>query len=280
MGLVSSLRVLSHVRGLAALVVFCWLAVCAYAALRWHIVLAVLNQHAGAARRKWAAERACLTCATILAAVSRVLKLNVTYRLPDHPILRDRTRPLLIVSNHQSTLDGLVLLTLMHNIGRGNGRWIAKRQLGQAPITGLFLHESGSPIIDRTGSPEDLATILTSARQSVADGATFFVFPEGSRFRKTVEGSGYTHVLPPKKRGFLILREELPDYPILSLTLNWEKVSGGKTWLESSAVVGKHVVVIGELIEHLPADQSESWLYKEWGQKDLWLSLGMIKASS
>ena len=262
----------ARLRGLCALIVFCVLALRASLELNRHILWAVLARHRRSARRCWAAECSCRYGARMLAAVSRVLELTVVYRLPAHPVLLDRTRPLLIVSNHQTTLDGLVLMNLLHDIGRGNVRWIAKRSLGWAPVTGRFLKESGCPLIERKGLPKELEAIGVGARQAAADRATMFIFPEGHRFRKAVAKSGLTHVLPPKKRGFLILRQELAHYPILSLTINWDRVTGGKTWLESGAVVGKRALVHGEIIENLPFEQSEEWLLNEWRRKDLWLS--------
>lgn len=112
--------------------------------------------------------------------------------------------PCIIVSNHVSYLDGLVLTAALPRrytfvVQDGAARW---------PLIGLTLHRMGVEFVDRSNA-RSAAALTRMLIRRVAGGESFTIFPEGT-FK---EEPG---LLPFKKGAFLIAaRAGVPVVPVV-----------------------------------------------------------------
>ncbi len=87
----------------------------------------------------------------------------------------DRKKVYVIVSNHQSMADILVIFnTFLHF------KWIAKKSLFKAPLLGWNMTFNGYIPIDR-GNPESRGQCMQACRDWLQTGSSLLFFPEGTR---------------------------------------------------------------------------------------------------
>jgi 1-acyl-sn-glycerol-3-phosphate acyltransferase len=106
--------------------------------------------------------------------------------------LVDPARPYVVVSNHVSALDPVVLFAALP-IGV---TYVAKRELLGVPVFGPIIARTGAIFIDRHDSARSHAA-MDDAAQRVRDGQSVLVFAEGTRSR--------TGKLKPFKKGGFVL---------------------------------------------------------------------------
>ena len=88
----------------------------------------------------------------------------------------DWSRPHIIVSNHQSTLDVLILVAHL-----SNGRFVAKKETLKFPFVGKATKNSAQIVIDRGNHTQAMAAIRSGVR--VWPSANLIFFAEGRRSR-------------------------------------------------------------------------------------------------
>lgn len=176
--------------------------------------------------------------------------------------------PCIIVANHSSSLDILVIFALMAKLGRSDIRWILKRQLLSVPTIGHSCRETGCGYVVRGGDGGDMGRVRQCATLARVDRASVVIFPEGTRFAGPKPDSGYENVLPPKVGGVLALRYELPDHPVLSVTIKWGAPRGATTVLDGASYVGRTVTVESALSADVCSRTLVEWLKREWQRKD------------
>jgi 1-acyl-sn-glycerol-3-phosphate acyltransferase len=107
----------------------------------------------------------------------------------------------LVVSNHRSYLDIIVILSRM------NAAFLAKKELESWPIFGLAAKRGNTVFVDRS-SAESRATARQALGERLAQGISVVVFPEGT----TSAGPG---ILPFKKGIFhLAAEKKIPVVPV------------------------------------------------------------------
>jgi 1-acyl-sn-glycerol-3-phosphate acyltransferase len=84
----------------------------------------------------------------------------------------------LIISNHRSIIDPLVIEIALKNKGI-HSLWIAKKELYNSFFFGLFTRNSGSILLDRESS--QMGSFFNDIKSAVRQGRSISVFPEGSR---------------------------------------------------------------------------------------------------
>jgi 1-acyl-sn-glycerol-3-phosphate acyltransferase len=113
-----------------------------------------------------------------------------------------REGPFVVVANHQSILDILLLSRMPREM-----KWIAKEALFKVPWVGLMLRMSGDIPI-RRGDPESGGEALGRAKAYLARGMNVMIFPEGTRSAKGT-------LLPFKSGAFrLAIEAGVPVLPI------------------------------------------------------------------
>jgi len=87
----------------------------------------------------------------------------------------ERGQAYVIISNHQSILDILIL-----NCLRLRFRWISKIENYRTPVIGWYLRMAKYITIDR-GNKESKAVMLEKSAESLRKGISIMMFPEGTR---------------------------------------------------------------------------------------------------
>ncbi len=82
----------------------------------------------------------------------------------------------IVAAQHQSTLDVLIWLTLLHHPS-----FVFKRELAKIPLFGVLLEPTGMVPVDRGGAGQALRKMLADCAKALAGGRQIILFPEGTR---------------------------------------------------------------------------------------------------
>jgi 1-acyl-sn-glycerol-3-phosphate acyltransferase len=152
-------------------------------------------------------------------------------------------RAVVFCANHQSNVDPPVLFEALHR----RLHILYKAELRKLPVLGRVFEVGGFVAVQRDNRDAAFASI-ERAVQSIRQGNSFLIFPEGTR-------SKTDDLLPFKKGGLVMaLRAQAPIVPVA--------IMGGRAAMQrgSAFVRPVHVTVrIGEPIEtsHMAADDRE-----------------------
>lgn len=115
----------------------------------------------------------------------------------------DAGRSYVVVANHQSQLDILVIYGWLDM----DFRWVMKQELRRVPVLGICCEKLGHIYIDRSDSSAAISAI-NRAKKNISGGTSIFFFPEGTRSR---DGN----LLPFKKGAFrLAAGLQMPILPV------------------------------------------------------------------
>ncbi|MBM3311372.1 MAG: 1-acyl-sn-glycerol-3-phosphate acyltransferase [Candidatus Aminicenantes bacterium] len=131
----------------------------------------------------------------------RVLGIEVDVRGFDG---LDHGRPCVFMANHESFLDGPLLMTVLDRPVRA----VVKRFVVDIPVMGPGMRFVGYVPVEKGGAGAGRASILRAAAAVKKRGYSFLVFPEGTR--------SWDGVLLPFRRGgfFLALDSGAPIVPV------------------------------------------------------------------
>ena len=133
----------------------------------------------------------------------RILLLPVKVEGREH---LDKKQSYVFVSNHQGALD---IFLIYGFLGR-NFKWMMKYQLRKMPFIGMACQAAHHIFVDKRGTAKIKQTYL-EARQTLKDGMSLVVFPEGART--------FTGHMGDFKRGAYMLASDL-QLPVVPLTIN------------------------------------------------------------
>ena len=88
----------------------------------------------------------------------------------------DKNTSYVFVSNHQGAYD----IFLIYGYLNHNFKWMMKKSLRKLPFVGKACESAGHIFVDRSGPKKVLETIR-QAKDSLKDGVSLVVFPEGAR---------------------------------------------------------------------------------------------------
>ena len=91
---------------------------------------------------------------------------------------------LLLVSNHRSVIDPLIIEVALQNSSL-YGHWIAKKELYNSFFFGLFVRNGGTILLDRENS--QMGDFFKDIKREVQNGDSIFIFPEGTRSKGSLE---------------------------------------------------------------------------------------------
>lgn len=137
------------------------------------------------------------------------------------PVATPPQAPMLIVANHVSWLDSLLIGAHLPCC------YVAKRELWSWPLVGPLLTASGAVPVERM-SPEGLAAAVETCTQRLREGYSVCVFPEGT----TTDG---TRLLPFQRAFFECA--VAADVPVLVAALSYrrdERPCTGMAWRDES----------------------------------------------
>ncbi len=149
---------------------------------------------------------ACLT--TSLVAAFRITGLRLY--VERDPRVRSH-RPYVIISNHQSMFDIVLLGYLFFT---NFPKYVSKRELARRiPSVSYNLRRGGNALINRDDPTQALAAIRALGTRVEQNGVSAVIFPEGTRARRGELG-------PFKPRGSLALLESTPTTEIVPVTID------------------------------------------------------------
>lgn len=117
----------------------------------------------------------------------------------------DRRRSYVIVTNHQSHYDILVVYGWIGT----DFKWVMKKELRKVPFLGIACDRGGHIFIDRS-NPEAAHAALEEARKRITGGTSIVFFPEGTRSR--------TRSLGEFKKGAFVMALEM-GLPVLPVSI-------------------------------------------------------------
>ena len=149
---------------------------------------------------------ACL--GTSLVTVFRLTGMRLT--IDRSPLVEPRT-PYLIISNHQSMID---IVLLLHLFFTNFPKFVSKRELARfIPSVSYNLRRGGNCLIDRD-DPEQAVTAITElGRRVETNDVSGVIFPEGTRAR-------HGELKPFKHRGTVALLAAAPTTPIVPVAID------------------------------------------------------------
>lgn len=118
----------------------------------------------------------------------------------------DHKTSYVFVANHQGAFD---IFLVYGYLGR-NFKWMMKQSLRNNVFIGKACEAAGHIFVDKSG-PRKIAETIGQARNTLKDGTSLVVFPEGSRT--------YTGKMGAFKKGAFTLADEL-QLPIVPLTID------------------------------------------------------------
>lgn len=200
-------------------------------------------------------------------SAKRILGLSVFLDIDEQTERRLHTKPVLVISNHQSFLDVPFIASLLHYYGCTDLRWIIKKEIERWPFIGSSCRMNGSAFVTRdpTRAKRDIRAIRDCADLAAAERGSIAIFPEGTRFKTADPASSYQHVLPPHLGALPTLIRRLPHHAICSLTIHHHKNGSGRE-------------IIAKIRSFAPQDigqdlnDIEAWLMNEWALKDAFVS--------
>lgn len=156
----------------------------------------------------------------------------------------DPSQNYVMVSNHQSSLDILVLYRLFIPF-----RWVAKAEVFFLPFIGWNMTLNGYVKLKR-GDKASVEKMMQECRDLLARNISIFFFPEGTRSK--------TGVMRPFKPGAFILAKET-KIPILPIVLNHTRNALPKHSLEFHGRHHMEVRVLDPIFHsefvHVPAEE-------------------------
>jgi len=151
----------------------------------------------------------------------------------------------ILVLNHQAALDHLEGAGAAEELDLKDVRWVVKEAMRSAPGLGNSLERAGFAFVSRNGDVRDKERIRQMAQLARADGASVALYPEGTRFNGIPrQGARYTRLRDPKAGGLEVLCEELPEYRILVVCIDWGDLRDARTMWDGAAFVGRRGRVI------------------------------------
>ncbi|KAI4106932.1 MAG: hypothetical protein L6R37_001931 [Teloschistes peruensis] len=141
-------------------------------------------------------------------------------------------RPCVIVGNHQSELDVLLLAHIFPPYCSVT----AKKSLKLIPFLGWFMALSGTVFIDRTNTKSARQAFTSAADEMLQHRQSVFIFPEGTRSYARGPEMGQF-----KKGAFhLAVQAQCPVVPVVCA--NYWKVLGGREGRFGAGVIGVKVL--------------------------------------
>ena len=158
----------------------------------------------------------------------------------------------LIVSNHRSIIDPLIVEMALKNKGI-NSLWIAKKELYNSFFFGMFTRNAGTILLDRES--KQMASFFKDIKSSVAEGYSISVFPEGTRNKTDAP-------LAEFKDGsqIIAMKNRLPILPVF-IKSNANAILMDS--IKNNTKNLKVVIQIGDIIDYKDRSGTLEELYKQ-----------------
>ena len=181
--------------------------------------------------------------------IARIFLLPVTVEGREN---LEKGHSYVFVANHQGMFD----IFLIYGYLNRNFKWMMKYQLRKMPFVGFACEKSHQIFVDRR-TPSKIKKTINEARETLKDGTSLVVFPEGAR--------SFTGHMGKFKKGAFLLADEL-QLPVVPLTINgsfdimprtkdWHFV----TWKPLKLTIHQPVYPIGQGPQNIQAVMHQSY---------------------
>ena len=163
----------------------------------------------------------------------------------------NKGHPYLIVSNHRSIIDPLIVEIALKKTGI-NGLWIAKKELYNSFFFGMFTRNAGTVLLDREA--KTMNGFFTEIKKRVKSGYSICVFAEGTR-NQTAE------TLAEFKEGaqIIAMKNRLPILPVYIETNANEALEFSLKNANKDLTVS---IIVGDVIDYKDRSNTLQALYK------------------
>lgn len=196
---------------------------------------------------------------------SKLMRIETHYDLPKRD---DAPHPAVVISNHRSSVDVVLLPILLRRMGFRRITGVVKAEVKKFPIIGRSTKEIRSAYVERSNDPEDLTRIRVCAENAKDDGACIMIFPEGTILACGRSRGDFTHVSVPKTKGLSAIRDVVPDWPVLSVTLDWGDIPGASSIYTAWTMFGGSITLRARYVDNVTGRPLEEWLTEEWERKE------------
>jgi 1-acyl-sn-glycerol-3-phosphate acyltransferase len=135
--------------------------------------------------------------------------------------------PFIVAAKHQSMWETIALITYVRFPS-----FILKRSLFYIPLVGGYLKKMGMLWVDRAAT-KNLSSLLSQAKEAVAQGRTVVIFPEG---RRTALGEA-----PLLKSGVWYVAQHL-NLPVVPMRHNAGRFWPRRSWIKTAGTLDVHIV--------------------------------------
>ena len=179
------------------------------------------------------------------------LRIKVNVKNPEN---LPREGQYLLVSNHRSVIDPLIIELALAQTDIF-GHWISKKELYNSPFFGLFVRNAGAILLDRENS--QMSSFFADVKQSVQEGNSIFIFPEGTRNKMKEPVSKF-------KEGsrIIALKNRLPILPVY-IEQNADEIL--RKSMREGVKDQEVTIVIGKEISYRTKGDLETLYKKEFG---------------
>lgn len=209
--------------------------------------------------------------------------------------------PLLLFVRHSSTADTLLAAAAVANPHATVLRYVLKRELFWDPCLDLVGRRLPNAFVDRSGEDRDAQLAIVGAlTRDLDERSGVLIYPEGTRFsekkrtraieRLRQDGHGalaaiaetYTHVLPPRLGGPLLLLERMRGTDVVFLDHYGFEGAASFGELVRGALVHGHIAIRLRRVaaRDIPDTDRERWLFTEWQETDRWVAARAAEGAS
>jgi 1-acyl-sn-glycerol-3-phosphate acyltransferase len=199
--------------------------------------------------------------------------LGIKINMKGDPTPGGDVQHLVVVSNHRSWFDILIIQHIITGLGGPMLKFLIKRQLIYLPVVGWLCFALNFPRLnrgqDRAGRAQDFQSIQQAAKTMLELPGALMNFAEGTRFsphKKQVRGSSYDYLLNPKAGGLRIILGSMGVIDMVDITLVypndtvtfWQILGGALRTID----VHLHNTSSADI------DDASTWLAQRWRAKD------------
>ena len=198
-----------------------------------------------------------------------ILGIKARFHLPKVDVSR-MIGPFIVIANHQSLIDTLLLCVASWLVKQTRARWVLKRAVWWFFPVALAAYVTKCAFVKRTGKGSgDLEAVIECASQAHQDNANFLFFPEGGRFKGTRQGAKFQFVTDPRPGGWQKALGAMPTADVLVVKIRWGGTRAGlpfgrTLWEGAFAFVNNTLDVTIEYVPRAVVDADPQWLQNRW----------------
>ena len=198
-----------------------------------------------------------------------ILGVQAHFRFPRSVDVSKLFGSFIVVGNHQSLIDTLIMCVVLWLAKQTRARWVLKREVWWVLPIALAAFVTNCAFVKREKGSGDLEAVEDCAADAYRDRAHLLIFPEGGRFKGADVTSLRQFTKLPRTGGWGVALKNMPTASVLALTIRWGGAKAGQPfgrtlWEAAFAFVGNTLDVVVEYIPREEVDADPEWLMHYW----------------